>query len=116
MEAFVAGPFFFEEFGPSGPVTYTVNRTRYESLLRNQLIPVLQERGCVDSRTFMQDGAPPYIATPVKQLLNLHFGNDRYISRHFPTDGPPRSPDFNPCDYWLWGYLKGVVHGGNYLS
>ncbi|GBO00911.1 hypothetical protein AVEN_86610-1 [Araneus ventricosus] len=103
--AFIVGPFFFEDIGPSGPVTFTVNETRYESLLRNQLIPALQQRGCVD-------GAPPHIATPVKQLLNLHFENDRIISRHFPTAWPPRSPDLNPCDFWLWGYLEDVVYGG----
>ncbi|GBN59853.1 hypothetical protein AVEN_111687-1 [Araneus ventricosus] len=22
---------------------------------------------------------------------------------------PSRSPDLNPCDFWLWGYLKDVV-------
>ncbi|GBO39648.1 hypothetical protein AVEN_204140-1 [Araneus ventricosus] len=60
----------------------------------------------------MQDDAPLHIATPVKQLLNLHFGNDRIISRHFPTAWPPRSPDLNPCNFWLWGYLKDVVYGG----
>ncbi|GBO19947.1 hypothetical protein AVEN_10826-1 [Araneus ventricosus] len=60
----------------------------------------------------MQDGAPPHIATPVKQLLNLHFGNGRIISRRFPTAWPPRSPDLNPCDFWLRGYPKDVVYGG----
>ncbi|GBM57890.1 hypothetical protein AVEN_52402-1 [Araneus ventricosus] len=85
MSAFIVGPFFFEEIVPSGPVTYTVNGTRYEYLLRNQLIPALQQRGCVDGTIFMQDGAPSHIATLVKQLLNLHFGNDRIISRHFST-------------------------------
>ncbi|GBN95482.1 hypothetical protein AVEN_183246-1 [Araneus ventricosus] len=50
--------------------------------------------------------------TPVKQLLNMHFGNDRIICRHFPTAWTPRSPDLNPCDFWLWGYLKDVVYGG----
>ncbi|GBL93012.1 hypothetical protein AVEN_54648-1 [Araneus ventricosus] len=59
----------------------------------------------------MQDGPPPHIATPVKQLLNLHFGNDRIISPYFSTAWPPRSPDLNPCDFWLWGYLKDVVYG-----
>ncbi|GBM36093.1 hypothetical protein AVEN_179092-1 [Araneus ventricosus] len=78
----------------------------------SMLIPALQQRGCVDSTIFIQDGAPPHIATPVKQLLNLHFGNDRIISHHFPTAWPPRSPDLNPCDFWLWGYLKDVVYGG----
>ncbi|GBN87143.1 hypothetical protein AVEN_173265-1 [Araneus ventricosus] len=109
--AFIVGIFFFEEIGPSDPVTCTVNGTRYESLLRNQLIPELQQRGCVDSTIFMQAGAPAHIATSVKQLLYLHFGNDRIMSRHFPTAWLPQSPDLNPCDFWMWGYLKDVVYG-----
>ncbi|GBM30839.1 hypothetical protein AVEN_18696-1 [Araneus ventricosus] len=109
--AFIVGTVFLEEIGPSDPVTCTVNGTRYESLLRNQLIPALQQRGCVGSTIFMQGGAPPHIATPVKKLFNPHFGIDRNISRHFPTAWQPRSPDMNPCDFWLWGYLKDVVYG-----
>ena len=23
---------------------------------------------------------------------------------------PPRSPDLNPCDFYLWGYLKSRVY------
>ncbi|GBM21250.1 hypothetical protein AVEN_149842-1 [Araneus ventricosus] len=107
---FIVGPFFFAEIDPSGPVTCTVKGKCYESLLRNQLIPALQQRGCLDSTIFMQDGAPPHIATPVKKLLNLHFGKDRIISRPFATAWPLRSPDLNPCDFWLWGYLKDVVY------
>ncbi|GBM41710.1 hypothetical protein AVEN_173115-1 [Araneus ventricosus] len=60
----------------------------------------------------MQDGAALHIATAVKQLLNLHFGNNRIISRHFATAWPPRSPDLNLCDFWLWAYLQDVVYGG----
>ncbi|GBM13151.1 hypothetical protein AVEN_64359-1 [Araneus ventricosus] len=63
MVAFIVGPFFFEEIGPSGPVTFTVNGARYEYLIRNQLIPALLQRGGVDDTIFMQDGAPPHIAT-----------------------------------------------------
>ncbi|GBM51178.1 hypothetical protein AVEN_254594-1 [Araneus ventricosus] len=59
----------------------------------------------------MQDGPPLHIAILVKQLLKLHFGNGRINSRHFPTSWPPRSSDLNPCDFWLWGYLKDVVYG-----
>ncbi|GBN13816.1 hypothetical protein AVEN_182781-1 [Araneus ventricosus] len=65
LRAFIVGPLFSEEIGPSGPVTCTVNGTRYESLLRNQLIPALQQRGCVDSTIFMQDDVPPHIVTPL---------------------------------------------------
>ncbi|GBL79395.1 hypothetical protein AVEN_92582-1 [Araneus ventricosus] len=39
--AFIVGPCVFDEIGPSGPVTCTVNGTRYESLLRNQLFPAI---------------------------------------------------------------------------
>ncbi|GBN53406.1 hypothetical protein AVEN_219993-1 [Araneus ventricosus] len=101
--AFIVGPFSFEEIGPSGPVTCTDNGTRYDLFLRNQLITALQQRGCVVSTIFMQAGAHPHIATSVKQLLNLHFGNNRIISRHFPTDWQTRSPNLNLCDFWLWG-------------
>ncbi|GBM82775.1 hypothetical protein AVEN_221068-1, partial [Araneus ventricosus] len=93
--AFIVGPFFFEELGPSGPVTCPVNGTRYESLLRNQLIPALERSGCVDSTIFKQDGDSSAHTRPVNELLNLHFGNDRIISRHFPTAWPPTSPDLN---------------------
>ncbi|GBM58553.1 hypothetical protein AVEN_255333-1 [Araneus ventricosus] len=93
MAAFIVGPFFFGEIGPSGPVTCTVKRTRYESILRNQLIPALQQRGCVDSSIFTQDSAPQHIATPVKQLSLFH--NSLALT----------------CDFWLWGYLNDVLCG-----
>ncbi|GBL72200.1 hypothetical protein AVEN_115180-1 [Araneus ventricosus] len=95
--------------GPVGSVTCTVNGVRYESLLRSHVIPALQQSACVGSTIFMPDGAPPHIANPVKRVLCMHFGNNRTIRRHFPTNWPPRSPDLNPCDFWLWGYFKHVV-------
>ncbi|GIY55670.1 uncharacterized protein CEXT_766281 [Caerostris extrusa] len=58
-------------------------RKRYESLLRNQVIPTLQHLACLDGIIFMQDGTPLHIAKTVMQLLKTYFGNDRIISRHF---------------------------------
>ncbi|EZA56703.1 hypothetical protein X777_02307, partial [Ooceraea biroi] len=26
-----------------------------------------------------------------------------------PVAWPPRSPDLNPCDFFLWGYMKSLV-------
>ncbi|GBM32675.1 hypothetical protein AVEN_89664-1 [Araneus ventricosus] len=60
----------------------------------------------------MQDGTASHIATLMKQLLNLDFGNVRIISRHFPTAWLLRLNDQNPCHFWLWGYLKDVVYRG----
>ncbi|GBN60478.1 hypothetical protein AVEN_226368-1 [Araneus ventricosus] len=39
----------------------------------------------------------------------MHFENDRTISLLFPTNWPPRSPDRNPCDFWLSSYVKDAV-------
>jgi len=35
------------------------------------------------------------------------FCGDRVISKGL---WPPRSPDLTPPDYFLWGYLKGIVY------
>ena len=70
----------------------------------------MQERQAPHSITFMQDGAPPHIATPVMTLLRSTFGDDHVLSRCFPHEWPPRSPDLTPCDFWLWGYLKSNVY------
>ncbi|KOC59408.1 hypothetical protein WH47_11037, partial [Habropoda laboriosa] len=34
----------------------------------------------------------------------------RWIGRGGPVAWPPRSPDLNPLDYFLWGYLKSQVY------
>ncbi|GBN51048.1 hypothetical protein AVEN_198786-1 [Araneus ventricosus] len=69
--AFIVDPFFFEKICPSGPVTCTINGTRHEPLLKNQIIPTLQQRGYVKSTICMQDGAPPNTATPVSQMTGV---------------------------------------------
>ncbi|GFW53682.1 uncharacterized protein TNCV_4815831 [Trichonephila clavipes] len=58
---------------------------------------------------FMQDGALPHIIRYVKDVLKHHFTEERVISRQFHHLGPPQSPDFKPCDFWLWGHLKQLV-------
>ena len=61
----------------------------------------------------MQDGAPSHIARQVTALLRAHFRDGHVISRGFPAAWPPRSPDLNPCDFWLWGFLKDHVYRRN---
>ncbi|GIY45392.1 uncharacterized protein CEXT_561501 [Caerostris extrusa] len=56
-----------------------VNGKRYESLLRNQAIPTLNQCACGNRIIFMQDGALPHIAKTVMQLIKRPFGNDRII-------------------------------------
>ncbi|GFW54124.1 transposable element tc3 transposase [Trichonephila clavipes] len=92
-----------------GPVTCSITGQEYASLLRNKIIPDLQARQCLSRIIFMQDGAPPHITRCVKDVLKHHFTEERVISRHFRHLWPTRSPDINPCDFWLWGHLKQLV-------
>ncbi|GBN40572.1 hypothetical protein AVEN_223381-1 [Araneus ventricosus] len=79
-------------------------------MLRDFVIPQLEQRGCLQDIIFMQDGAPPHIIRRVKQLLRHHFTDAWVISRHFPTAWTPRSPDTTPYDFWLWGLLKDNIY------
>ncbi|KAJ4451915.1 hypothetical protein ANN_03393 [Periplaneta americana] len=88
----------------------TAQTARYRDLLVQHVIPALQERNCDHTIIFTQDGATPHVARQVKDLLRETFSNDHIISRQFPDAWPSRSPDLNPCDFWLWGYLKDQGH------
>jgi inhibitor of nuclear factor kappa-B kinase subunit alpha len=58
---------------------------------------------------FMQDGAAAHTATYSIKALNEVF-EDRRVSRGL---WPARSPDLNPCDFFLWGNLKDKVYSNN---
>lgn len=51
---------------------------------------------------FQQDGAPAHTAGASQAWLHAHFAN-RYIGRGGVINWPPRSPDLNPLDYFVWG-------------
>ena len=56
-----------------------------------------------------QDGAPPHYAAIVRDFLDQEYGN-RWIGRGGPITWPPRSPDLNKLDFFLWGYVKELVY------
>jgi inhibitor of nuclear factor kappa-B kinase subunit alpha len=58
---------------------------------------------------FMQDGATSHTAMYSINVLNKVF-EDRLISCRL---WPARSPDLNPCDFYLWGNLKDKVYSNN---
>jgi hypothetical protein len=74
-------------------------------MLRNTFVPHLLATGYL---WFMQDGARPHTANVVLDfLLDFHvitnWCPDRFTCGQ---NWPPNSLDFNPCDYFLWGFLK----------
>jgi hypothetical protein len=97
------GPIFCEE---------TVNSERYLSMLRNTFVPHLLVTSLpLQSQCFMQDGARPQAANVVLDFLHDTL-DSRVVWNRFPgrfacgQNRPPNSPDLNPCDYFLCGFLK----------
>lgn len=87
-------------------------------MLGEQFIPLAYGMGAVDGFWFMQDGALPHRTNEVFRLLDEHFPGRvmglGYSSKHGGgIDWAPYSPDLNPCDYFLWGYLKDEVYRGS---
>jgi hypothetical protein len=98
----IYGPFFFDE--------RTVNGAAYLNMLQNFLVPQLQQvLGFLHRAIFQQDGAPPHFAVDVRAYLDQTF-TDRWIGRAGPLVWPPRSPDLNPLDFYLWGHIKTMVY------
>ena len=90
----------------------TMTGPAYHSLLQYTVLPELRtlNGGSLDRLTWTQDGAPCHVTDRNMTYLDRQFG-DRVVSRR-PVRGrdwPARSPDFNPCDIFLWPYLKTKV-------
>ncbi len=96
-----------------GPLFYEGNMTgeKYLAMLNEQIIPQLRigygER--FERLWFMQDGAPCHRTINVKNFLKDTFGN-RVIGVGQGVEWPPHSPDLTACDFFLWGYLKGLIY------
>ena len=61
---------------------------------------------------FQQDGATSHTANSTMTLLNEKFPG-RIISRNSDVNWPPRSCDFTPLDFFLWGYLKSKIYANS---
>jgi len=87
-----------------------VNANTYLDLLTDQLPHLLENVDLEITRRifFQQDGASPYFARIVRRFLDERYPN-RWIGREGLIAWPPRSPDLTSIDFYLWGYLKGVV-------
>jgi hypothetical protein len=53
----------------------------------------------------MSDGAPVHFSRAVRDVLNNTY-HDGWIDRGGPTAWPPRSPELNHLDFYVWIQLK----------
>lgn len=100
----IIGPFFFDA---------NVTGETYLDMLLGHILPSLHRKG-FDSADicYMHDGAPAHITAPVRQCLdeNFHSWIGRGNGYRKLMDWPPRSPDLNMLDFFLWGVLEHRVH------
>lgn len=89
-----------------------LNSQKYLELLRNQVVPVLNEQFNIEETWFQHDGCPAHNSIQVTNYLNEIFPN-RWIGNNGPIKWPPRSPDLAPNDFFYWGYLKNEIYGFN---
>jgi transposase len=82
----------------------TVNGEVYRGFI-DQFVGTMTEDEIL-SAWFQQDGATAHTAKVTLQHLENYFGQ-RVITRGL---WPARSPDLTPPDFFLWGYLKGMVY------
>lgn len=99
------GPYFFEE----NNVTVTVNSDRYCEMLETFVRPKLTYFHDMNRVWFQQDGATAHTSRRSMEVLREMFPG-HVISLRGDIGWPARSPDLNPCDYFLWGYLKSKVY------
>lgn len=94
-----------------------LNGEKYLEFLQDHLNNFLEEVPLLvrNNMWFMHDGAPPHFSHIVRNHLNNRFP-DQWIGRGGPCSWPPRSPDLNPLDFFLWGYLKNLVYSTPVLT
>ena len=84
----------------------TVNQHTYLHMLKTFFWPKLLRDPSFIKYYFQQDGAPAHTSNIVQEWCTSKFGK-KFLAKE---DWPPRSPDLNPCDFFLWGYLKSKVY------
>ena len=85
-----------------------MDQTNYQDVVRKFVAALRRKRIDIGEEWFQQDGAPCHAAISTLGMLRRIFGN-RVISRRTDNPWPARSPDLNPCDFFLWGYVKNQV-------
>lgn len=99
----IIGPFFIDA---------CLNAEKYGLMLQNRILPAIEAVQPLNRTFYMQDGAPSHTALRNRELLSATFG-DRWIGKFGPNNWPARSPDLNPCDFFVWGFIHDRLYKQN---
>lgn len=93
-----------------------IDSTAYINAMEDEIIPQIYAKSTseTDFDVFMQDGAGPHVSHQTMAFLQDDPCFAALVSKNADTSSgslewPPYSPDLNPCDAFLWGYLKSRV-------
>ena len=107
LEFRLIGTYFFEDDSGSAE---TVKTEKYLKMMRTWFIPQLKIKRIFKDVVFQEDGASSHCSKEAIEWLTSQFTSDRLILRNLSFKRPPYSSDLNPCDCFLWGYLKSKVY------
>ena len=101
------GPYFYDQ-------DHNIDARGYKNMLVYKVFPAMKRELGVrkfNRLVWQQDGASCHTANTVMDYLNTIFGLRMLaLKSRQGVDWAPHSPDLNPCDFWLWGYLKSLVY------
>ena len=75
------------------------NSKKYIKMLKDEVIPVLDEHYGVGKYTLQQDGASCHTSKATQKFLKKALGSKGFWSKDF---WPPNLPNLNPLDYHIW--------------
>ena len=96
----VIGPFWIES---------KMNNQLYHELIINKVWPAIRTKVTKHQLWFQQDGATCHTTANNLDFLREKF-RGRLISNKAEVTWPPNSPDLNPLDFFLWGYVMQHVY------
>nr|XP_022899847.1 uncharacterized protein LOC111413192 isoform X1 [Onthophagus taurus]XP_022904398.1 uncharacterized protein LOC111416573 isoform X1 [Onthophagus taurus]XP_022908692.1 uncharacterized protein LOC111420023 isoform X1 [Onthophagus taurus]XP_022910407.1 uncharacterized protein LOC111421476 isoform X1 [Onthophagus taurus] len=91
------------------------------NFLQNDLAECLSDvpLGDLEQHWLQMDGAPSHYSANVRAWCNARYGHRRIgrlgpvnyqEANRGPVAWPPRSPDLNVLDFFVWGYMKNLVY------
>lgn len=95
-----------------GPVVIDGNLTgeKYVQLLQTEVADRLTDLDVNAAIWYQHDGCPAHNYGPARHFLHRAFPGRVIGSNEQPLAWPPRSPDLNPLDFFLWGHITSTIY------